>query len=404
MSETADWEALGLDPTDDAEAVKRAYRARLKVVGPDRDPEGFQRLRAAYEAVMTGLEAPRPPAAPEVDPDLTGRLLATVAAHRAAGNEAGAIAAIDAAMAAHPPGSPAAEAIEDALLGGIALDRVLSPGLFMAMVDRFDWRDANGRAAGTDAERHAILLDRVAAEEWIAGLRASADPLDQAMVATREEATRLVSGDLDAAGRNRVRTRFEELRQHAMFVLHRFDGGALARMREAVEGPPLLGDIQPEPAGGRAGGPWAVPPGTPADTATTTRRKIPLGTLILIGALAGLGAGVPALFRDSSPPLLDATEARRRLEAADQPWVLFHMEPGGTRVDFAPLVPLRRAIADLRIGVNVAEPATLMQMPENGAVPGFLAPAEMRFITMRLRFPDGSLSPIRRYDLPGKKS
>ena len=399
MSETADWEALGLDPTDDAEAVKRAYRARLKAVGPDRDPEGFQRLRAAYEAVMAGLETPRP-APPAMDAGLTEGLLASVAAHRAAGDEEGAVAAVEAALAAHPPGSPAAEAVEVALLEGIALDRVLSPRLFMAMVDRFDWRDANGRAARNDPERHAILLDRVAAEEWVAGLRASANPLDQAMVARGAEAARLAPATLDAAGREKVRTRFDELRQHAMFVLHRFDGGALARLREAVEGPPLLGDIQPE----RPSGPWAMPGGTPgAASAPTSRRSLGWGAVIGFGVLGGLSAGIPALLRGPSSTLPDTTEARRRLEAADQPWLTFHMEPGGTRVSFEPLVTLRRGITDVRIGVNVAEPGTLMQMPENGAVPGFMASNEVRFITMRLRFPDGSLSPVRRYDLPGKK-
>ena len=38
----ADWAELALPPTADADAVRRAYRARLKVVGPDRDPDGFQ--------------------------------------------------------------------------------------------------------------------------------------------------------------------------------------------------------------------------------------------------------------------------------------------------------------------------------------------------------------------------
>lgn len=56
-------------------------------------------------------------------------------------------------------------------------------------------------------------------------------------------------------------------------------------------------------------------------------------------------------------------------------------------------MPLRRAITDLRIGVNVEEPGTLMQLPDNGTVPGFMAPQGVRFITVRLRFPDGSISP-----------
>lgn len=43
---------LGLGPDADERAVKRAYAARLKTVRPDADPEGFQRLHAAYQQAL----------------------------------------------------------------------------------------------------------------------------------------------------------------------------------------------------------------------------------------------------------------------------------------------------------------------------------------------------------------
>jgi curved DNA-binding protein CbpA len=42
---------LGLAPTLDAAAVKRAYFAALARHPPQQDPEGFRRLRGAYEAL-----------------------------------------------------------------------------------------------------------------------------------------------------------------------------------------------------------------------------------------------------------------------------------------------------------------------------------------------------------------
>jgi curved DNA-binding protein CbpA len=50
---------LGLEPTLDAAAVKRAYFAALARHPPHQDAEGFQRVRGAYEALSSpgGLAA-----------------------------------------------------------------------------------------------------------------------------------------------------------------------------------------------------------------------------------------------------------------------------------------------------------------------------------------------------------
>ncbi|WP_192984392.1 DUF805 domain-containing protein [Pseudomonas sp. EggHat1] len=46
------WEHLGIAPTDDQNSIRSAYRARLPDVHPERDPEGFQALRGAYEDAL----------------------------------------------------------------------------------------------------------------------------------------------------------------------------------------------------------------------------------------------------------------------------------------------------------------------------------------------------------------
>lgn len=43
------WNLLGIDPTADESVIKKAYASQLQVYHPEEDPEGYQRLREAYE-------------------------------------------------------------------------------------------------------------------------------------------------------------------------------------------------------------------------------------------------------------------------------------------------------------------------------------------------------------------
>src|SRR5215471_18001762 len=67
------WEELGIVPTADAKAIRRAYAGRLRGLDPDQDPAAFQRLRQAFEAALSQAErptraAPQTPRAPPGHP------------------------------------------------------------------------------------------------------------------------------------------------------------------------------------------------------------------------------------------------------------------------------------------------------------------------------------------------
>ena len=58
------WTALGLEPTKDVSAIKRAYAEKAKTCHPEEDPEGFLQLRQAYQAALAWAEnGETPPAA-----------------------------------------------------------------------------------------------------------------------------------------------------------------------------------------------------------------------------------------------------------------------------------------------------------------------------------------------------
>lgn len=67
------WRVLGIAPTEDVGAIRRAYVSALKAIDPERDPKSFVALRAAYDAARSGqIDCGEPVATPS-----TGEAAAT---------------------------------------------------------------------------------------------------------------------------------------------------------------------------------------------------------------------------------------------------------------------------------------------------------------------------------------
>ncbi|MBD8678279.1 hypothetical protein [Sphingomonas sp. CFBP 13720] len=64
-----DWAVLGIDPTIDKSAIRRAYATKLKAMDVDADPDGFARLRAARDATLAGADSGTVMVADEPDED-----------------------------------------------------------------------------------------------------------------------------------------------------------------------------------------------------------------------------------------------------------------------------------------------------------------------------------------------
>lgn len=71
--QTECWQILGIAPTDDESAIKRAYATQLKNNKPDKNPAGFVKLREAYEQALAQrqsyLSTPKDDFYPDPDSD-----------------------------------------------------------------------------------------------------------------------------------------------------------------------------------------------------------------------------------------------------------------------------------------------------------------------------------------------
>jgi hypothetical protein len=185
MSEDC-WDELGIAPTGDAVALRRAYVARLKTLDVDRDPAAFMRLRRAFDEALGNLalevvagDDDAPPVEPYAEARFEPEPVARAAPERIDGVPYGALELFGAAfnvMIESGETRPAAAALEEALAQGIvpfgaegALVRAL---VACALADAtLSPAELDGIAATFDASE---VRERADALRWYAGLRADA--------------------------------------------------------------------------------------------------------------------------------------------------------------------------------------------------------------------------------------
>jgi len=394
------WDRLGIAPTADAAEIRRAYARAVKTVDPESDPVGFQALRHSLESLMAQLL----PGADD-DPGRAAEADAFVRrlnAFRRAGDTVAAIALVDQLFDAQRPGAALLDAVGQLLFSRIALDRALSPALFLHLVKRFDWRDASGRAAQSDPQRHSVLLARVAAEDWHNALLTEAAGPDGVVAAAALSRTGVLSlppGGLDRTQKEAARALMATLLELGQFLLDRFDARSLAALRQAVEGPPLLAAATAATLSAPARLDW-----------WGTRRRLSMRSRILVAALVTAFGGAFIVSNlstignrpDETPP---DESARQVLDQTTATWVQLRPFNGSVLVYFSQLVTCRAALSKARYGLDTDRPDrefplppnefTFPQFPTAQTAVDISAAPSLRFVSVQLVYLDGTASPVR---------
>jgi len=378
------WTELEIAPTRDEAEIKRAYARRLRSV--DRtDATAFQRLRRAYEVALgygaNGEEEEEGEGEGEPEPELKAAprplSLAPIVREFMALGRANQIAEAIGAVARfiHGNALPSSRLAElQALLCGAVLDaEEQPPALLVALARYFRWNEVGNLLEHYRPDLLGRYLDRQGeAQAWLAHMRT----IVQRHTLEAHTAQWLFRRYSDAFARQAIRG---------------VDRLALAAMvREADRFAPYLGDVLDprmlDLLARRLKDPVGIVEGKPKKA-----RKILFIwlALVIVGVVARNSLD---LEHHSYPPSF----VPKISPVAVDRWVEFSLLDHRLYAFLPALREMRRDIAEIRYGVDTTPPNQHVE-----SVPPYLElPVETRFVTMQLRYKDGTTSPLYRFDVP----
>jgi hypothetical protein len=183
------WEQLGIEPTSDPKAVRRAYAQRLHAIDGDLDPGAFKNLRAAYEQALRHCEfasrrqaraAPQPaqqpiavaPTAPvQRPPEPSGEEIERAKMNRAlnaalsGGNMREALDIFERAIIEGTIGLGQRDVFVERIVTAAMADKTLSPQDYTALLRRVGWHEVPKISEYASHTRNRAL-SRAEAEAW----------------------------------------------------------------------------------------------------------------------------------------------------------------------------------------------------------------------------------------------
>ena len=404
-----DWKLLDVMPGVPERALRTAYARKLKTTKPETDPDGFQRLRAAYERARTSLAEDKPAAEATAAPEAAGddtRALADLMhrfeSRRRRGNVEGALAVVDEALSG-PFRAAWRNGVEDALFDSIADDPSARLRLVGTLAARFDWGEATGRQVKRSEGRITAVRERAEAAALVTAFRARAAA---ARAGTGPEGDKILARIL---GPYRVglydRALVDAERAVAvefMSVAHRLSGvdgfvdpRMLAALRSALGAAPL-GD--PPPA--RQSAPA---PKSPAVSAPPRRRRSFSWRYLYFAALALLlvGRTFQSEFGKPDPDAATYSSSVGRPDIPDSLEVSWQGDQG--LLNLQPLLQEQSidTVSAVRIRYgDESKDVPLSALRENSVV---AIPRRVNELFLRLVFTDGTLGPNKDFDIAEPK-